>query len=57
MRFAVKPGMVSLTQMARRTYSFDETMALDRQYIKDWSLLTDVKIIFGVALRYIKGAR
>lgn len=57
MRFVVRPGMVSLAQMMRQDYGFEEIMMLDRQYIKSWSLGGDVKILFGVAWRYLRGAR
>jgi len=56
-RFVVRPGMVSLAQMMRDNYSFEETMMLDRQYIREWSIWGDIKILFGVVWRYLKGAR
>lgn len=56
-RFAVKPGMVSLAQVMRKDYSVDEMLVYDRQYVKNWSLSLDAKVLFGVIWRYLRGAR
>lgn len=56
-RFAVKPGMVSLAQMSRKQYGIDEMLVYDRQYVKNWSLWLDAKVLFGVIWRYLAGAR
>jgi exopolysaccharide biosynthesis polyprenyl glycosylphosphotransferase len=49
-RLDVKPGITGLWQVkARRDPSFDKTMALDMEYIENWSLRMD----FGVLLKTI----
>jgi len=45
-RFSVKPGLTCLWQISGRSnVSFDRWIALDLQYIDDWSLLLDMKIL------------
>src|ERR1700676_2376927 len=45
-RLDVKPGMTGLWQVtARRDPSFETNMALDLEYIENWSLGLDVKIL------------
>src|SRR5229473_3189295 len=45
-RLDVKPGMTGLWQVtARRDPSFDTNMALDLEYIENWSLGLDMKIL------------
>jgi exopolysaccharide biosynthesis polyprenyl glycosylphosphotransferase len=45
-RLDVRPGMTGLWQVkARRDPSFEKGMALDLQYIADWSLWLDFKIL------------
>jgi lipopolysaccharide/colanic/teichoic acid biosynthesis glycosyltransferase len=42
----VKPGMTGLWQVtARRDPSFETNMKLDLEYIENWSLGLDVKIL------------
>ena len=44
-RLDVKPGITGLWQVtARRDPSFDTNMALDLEYIENWSLWLDLKI-------------
>ena len=46
-RFSVRPGITCLWQVrGRHTISFDQWMQLDMQYIDEWSLLLDFKIMF-----------
>ncbi len=45
-RCVVKPGLTCLWQVkARRSPSFDINMALDMQYIENWSLWLDLRVI------------
>ena len=45
-RFSVKPGITCLWQVGgRNNISFDRWMELDMQYIDEWSLLLDAKIL------------
>jgi exopolysaccharide biosynthesis polyprenyl glycosylphosphotransferase len=46
-RLSVKPGITCLWQISgRNEIKFDEWMRLDRQYIDNWSLALDMKILF-----------
>jgi exopolysaccharide biosynthesis polyprenyl glycosylphosphotransferase len=44
-RFSVKPGITCLWQVQSRAPRFDEWIALDMQYIDNWSLSLDLKIL------------
>ncbi|WP_406546069.1 exopolysaccharide biosynthesis polyprenyl glycosylphosphotransferase [Succinimonas sp.] len=46
-RLFIKPGITGLWQISGRSSitNFEEVVALDRKYIREWSLLKDVKII------------
>jgi len=45
-RFSVKPGITCLWQVnGRSTISFDQWMLLDLQYMDEWSLWLDFKIL------------
>ena len=49
-RLDVKPGVTGLWQIkARRSPSFEASMALDLQYIEKWSLGLDLKILLRTA--------
>lgn len=47
-RLAIKPGLTGLWQVSGRSNidSFDEVVRLDREYIQNWNLEMDLKIIF-----------
>lgn len=46
-RLSVTPGVTCLWQVSgRNEIKFDEWMKLDMQYIDNWSLLLDLKILF-----------
>jgi exopolysaccharide biosynthesis polyprenyl glycosylphosphotransferase len=46
-RLDVKPGVTGLWQVtSRRDPSFDTNMVLDLEYIEDWSLRLDLKILY-----------
>jgi len=44
-RFSVKPGITCLWQVQSRTPEFDEWVRLDMEYIDNWSLALDFKIL------------
>lgn len=48
--FAVRPGMTGLAQVSGRSdLTFDREVALDLQYIEEWSLLLDLWIVWRTA--------
>ena len=54
-RLDVKPGMTGLWQVtARRDPSFDTNMALDLEYIENWSLRLDLRILLRTLPEIIK---
>jgi lipopolysaccharide/colanic/teichoic acid biosynthesis glycosyltransferase len=45
-RLSVKPGLAGLWQVSgRATLNFDEALALDLQYVENWSFWLDLKLI------------
>ena len=55
-RASMKPGITGLWQVSGRSKitDFEQVVELDREYIENWSLLLDLKILiktFGVVLR------
>jgi lipopolysaccharide/colanic/teichoic acid biosynthesis glycosyltransferase len=54
-RLDVMPGITGLWQvMARRSASFQTTLDLDLEYIENWSLWMDLRILmktFGVVIK------
>jgi len=59
-RFSVKPGITGLWQVSGRSeIGFKEWMTLDLEYIDNWSLTLDVKIIIKTIIAVLsrKGAR
>ena len=55
-RLTVKPGLTGLWQVSgRSTVPFDEMVELDIFYIRNWSLLLDVKIILRTAPVMLRG--
>jgi exopolysaccharide biosynthesis polyprenyl glycosylphosphotransferase len=56
-RFSVKPGITCLWQVNGRSgISFDQWMLLDLQYMDEWSLWLDVKILAKTLPAVLKGA-
>jgi lipopolysaccharide/colanic/teichoic acid biosynthesis glycosyltransferase len=50
-RLDTKPGITGLWQInARSTTSFDDMVRMDIKYIREWSLLLDMKILFKTPL-------
>jgi lipopolysaccharide/colanic/teichoic acid biosynthesis glycosyltransferase len=55
-RLEVKPGMTGLWQItARRDPSFETNMKRDLDYIENWSLLLDLKILFKTLPEVYRG--
>lgn len=55
-RFSVKPGITCLWQVNGRSgISFDQWMLLDLQYINEWSLWLDFKILAKTVPAVLKG--
>ncbi|MBI1920747.1 MAG: sugar transferase [Geobacter sp.] len=56
-RFSVRPGMTCLWQISgRNNVSFEKWMELDIQYIDQWSLWSDFKILARTIPAVLKGA-
>mgnify|MGYP001812549028 FL=1 len=55
-RFSVRPGMACLREVSGRSaLSFDRWLELDLQYIEEWSLWLDFKILLKVIPSVLKG--
>jgi lipopolysaccharide/colanic/teichoic acid biosynthesis glycosyltransferase len=56
-RLDVTPGITGLWQItARKDPSFERGMALDREYIRTWSLGTDMRILLKTVLAVVQGS-
>jgi lipopolysaccharide/colanic/teichoic acid biosynthesis glycosyltransferase len=54
-RFSVKPGLAGLWQVSgRATLNFDEALAIDVQYIDQWTFWWDLKLIWRTLLVVVK---
>jgi lipopolysaccharide/colanic/teichoic acid biosynthesis glycosyltransferase len=56
-RMSIKPGITGLWQISGRSdiTDFEEVVRLDREYIQNWSVWLDLKILLktvGVVLRH-----
>ena len=56
-RLAMKPGLTGLWQATGRSdiTDFEEVVSLDAQYIQEWSVWMDIKIIWKTVLVVLKG--
>ena len=55
---AVYPGITGLWQVnGRSELPFEEMVRLDLQYIREWSLLLDIKIILATPGLVVRGVR
>lgn len=56
-RFSVKPGLTCIWQISGRSnLSFDRWLELDLQYIDEWNLWMDLKILFKTIPVVLKGS-
>jgi exopolysaccharide biosynthesis polyprenyl glycosylphosphotransferase len=56
-RFSVRPGLTCIWQIkGRNKIAFEKWMQLDMEYIDNWSLLLDAKIILKTILVLFKGS-
>ncbi len=56
-RLDVKPGITGLWQTsARRDPEFNRALALDLEYIENWSLRLDTKILFKTSFEVLRGS-
>ena len=56
-RLDVTPGITGLWQVsARRNPSFERSMELDREYIRTWSLRSDMRILLRTFLAVVQGS-
>jgi lipopolysaccharide/colanic/teichoic acid biosynthesis glycosyltransferase len=56
-RFSVRPGLTCLWQINGRSHTdFDRWVALDLQYIDNWSLLLDLAILLRTVPAVVRGA-
>lgn len=56
-RMTTKPGITGMWQVSGRSEitDFEEVVRLDREYIENWSLGLDIKILFKTIIIVIKG--
>jgi lipopolysaccharide/colanic/teichoic acid biosynthesis glycosyltransferase len=55
-RLDVKPGLTGLWQVtARRESSFETNMALDLDYIENWNLWLDIRILLKTVAEVFRG--
>lgn len=55
-RISIKPGLTGMWQVSGRSkiQSFDEIVELDTEYIDNWSLMLDIKLILKTVLVLLK---
>jgi lipopolysaccharide/colanic/teichoic acid biosynthesis glycosyltransferase len=55
-RLLVKPGVTGPWQIGGRSLlTWEETVAIDLNYVENWSVLTDISIIFKTVVYVVKG--
>ena len=57
-RLAIKPGLTGMWQVSGRSEitDFEEVVELDTQYISDWSLALDLKILLKTVMVVLQGS-
>lgn len=57
LRFATRPGITGLAQVnGRNSIGWDERLAMDVRYVRDWSFSTDLKILAQTGWRALRGS-
>ena len=54
-KLSVKPGMISLWHIRGQPRDFDQWVKLDLEYIENWSLWLDVKLLVGAGCYVLTG--
>lgn len=55
LRHTVRPGLTGLAQVSGRNHVlWNERLALDVKYVKEWSFWLDIKILFKTAIQVIR---
>lgn len=54
-RLAIKPGITGMWQVSGRSdiTDFEEVVRLDKEYIENWNIGMDIKILFKTVLVYL----
>jgi lipopolysaccharide/colanic/teichoic acid biosynthesis glycosyltransferase len=56
-RLLVKPGVTGPWQIGGRSLlTWEETVAIDLNYVENWSVLTDISIIFKTVVYVLKAS-
>lgn len=55
-RIAIKPGITGMWQVSGRSdiTDFEEVVRLDKEYIENWNIAMDIKILFKTVLVVLK---
>ena len=54
-KLSVKPGMISLWHIRGQPRDFDQWVKLDLEYIENWSLWLDLRLLVGAAVYVVTG--
>jgi lipopolysaccharide/colanic/teichoic acid biosynthesis glycosyltransferase len=54
-KLSVTPGMICLWHVRGKPQAFNEWVRLDLEYIDNWSLWLDIKLLFGAAWYVVSG--
>ena len=55
-RLAIKPGITGMWQISGRSKitDFEQVVKLDTRYIREWSILLDIKILFKTVFAVLR---
>jgi lipopolysaccharide/colanic/teichoic acid biosynthesis glycosyltransferase len=54
-KLSVKPGMICLWHLRGQPRDFDAWVKLDLEYIENWSLWLDLRLLVGAAWYVVRG--